>query len=195
MTRLAALPPGYRECPKCGEVVRWDLSLGHREGCVATKPAPARPVAVPDVDYSFVVDGPPVGYKRVGGALTDGSGRRAKDPKMRAHQREVRQAARDAIPSMAFGEWPLELWVTAYHEQPKNGRRLPDAARYSDWDNLGKLVSDACQYRESDGWGAYADDGSIVDGHVRKRFAAEPHTLVRIRTVTEELLDMELPAA
>lgn len=74
---------------------------------------------------------------------------------------------------------PVELQVTVYLARPKGhygtGRnagfvkrsapRWPCGAR-NDWDNFGKLVSDALRGV------AFGDDGAVVDGCVRKRYTA-----------------------
>lgn len=72
---------------------------------------------------------------------------------------------------------PLSLTVWAYLPRPRGhfgtgrnaGRLRPSAPEYpggrsADWDNLGKLVSDALIGM------AYPDDGEIIDAIVHKRY-------------------------
>jgi Endodeoxyribonuclease RusA len=93
----------------------------------------------------------------------------------------VRDAARAVIPCLAFGDHPVELWVSVFLEQPANGRPLPDSSHWADWDNLGKGCSDALQWHEATGWGAYRDDGQVVDAHVSKRFTdGDPYVFARV---------------
>lgn len=197
MTTLPAPYNRWADCPTCRQVVHVDLEIGHAAGC-AGPTADFHPASstleVPDeqvYDYAFTVEGAPVGYKRVGGEFTrtDGKGKRRKyralDPKVRAHRKLVRDAAKAAIPPLVFDHGPVALTVVAVHLQPKNGRRHPDAATWSDWDNLGKLVSDSIGWRDDDEWGAFWDDGQVVAGSVLKRFGPSPRTLVRLCTFTD----------
>lgn len=210
MTRLDRLPANYRLCPKCDRAVRWDLSLGHREGCdgqpetpgglphppadstfrgspVSVDPAQCSPPETPTETgvWTVFVYGPPVGYKRVGGEFTrttaDGPRRfRALDPRVRAQRKAIRDAAKDVVPCMAFTDGPVALEVDVYHTQPGNGRVWPDARNWGDADNFGKLAADSIGWDDRDQWGVYRDDGQTVDLTVRKRFGSTARTVLRL---------------
>lgn len=90
-------------------------------------------------------------------------------------QHRIREAWRAA--GLPRFEGPVEIVITVYLARPKGhygtGRNAgvvkrsapvyPCGAR-NDWDNFGKLASDALAGV------AFGDDGSVVDGTVRKRY-------------------------
>lgn len=67
---------------------------------------------------------------------------------------------------------PLKLWVEGVFGRPAKG--IPPEQVYvvttPDWDNLGKIVSDALNGV------AYADDRQIADGRVIKRYCVAGET-------------------
>lgn len=78
---------------------------------------------------------------------------------------------------------PMTLHITAYFKVPKNtsknNRQLMldgwiRPTMYPDWDNIGKIVSDALNGV------AYVDDKQIVDGGVIKRYGTCDQVLVTI---------------
>ena len=81
-------------------------------------------------------------------------------------------------------EGPLALDVEIYLAIPKSWshKRSLDAVHgitrpetRPDWDNFGKLVSDALNGV------AWRDDGQIVEAHVAKHYAEVPHTEICVR--------------
>ena len=77
----------------------------------------------------------------------------------------------------------LALDVVAYRSIPrstsKKKRTLMEAGvilpiTKPDWDNIGKIVSDALNGI------AYRDDSQVVDSRVRKIYSNEPRTVIRI---------------
>ena len=78
----------------------------------------------------------------------------------------------------------LELVVMAYMPIPKSAPRKDRARMITgdirptvtpDWDNIGKIISDALNKV------AYDDDKAIVDGYVRKWYSEDPHVEVIIK--------------
>lgn len=77
----------------------------------------------------------------------------------------------------------LALDVVAYRSIPKSASKKKRALMEAgvvlpitkpDWDNVGKIVSDALNKI------AYHDDSQVVDARVRKIYSNEPRTVVRI---------------
>jgi len=87
-------------------------------------------------------------------------------------------------------ECPVVLVIEAVFERPpshlgKNGTPLPSARTFpprSDWDNLGKGVSDAI----TDSGVIWKDDEQVVDGRVRKRYSIGPKDPARTVVVVRE---------
>lgn len=78
---------------------------------------------------------------------------------------------------------PLSLTVIAFFKKPKKTSYKDFPEVKPDWDNIGKLVSDALNGI------AYSDDAHIVDACVKKRWAppgTKPCTVIIIDHVTEE---------
>lgn len=109
------------------------------------------------------------------------------DDKTRTAKSDIAWAFNAARPSHVH-RWsgPVRLCVTAYFPIPVNTPKAIRSAmeagnvwypHKSDWDNIGKLPSDALNGI------AYIDDGQIVDGRVRKYYSARP----RIEIEIEEL--------
>ena len=76
--------------------------------------------------------------------------------------------------------WPrdvaLQVVVTVYLAKPKGSARAAPTVR-PDWDNFGKLASDALTGL------AWTDDAQVTDGRVIKRYDARPRWEIRIREV------------
>ncbi len=108
---------------------------------------------------AFVVAGDPVPWER-----DDANGRRRYTaPRTRAQKRLVAAAARIAGAVPLAG--PMKLTVTAYRA----------TRRRCDWDNIGKLVSDALNGV------CWHDDSQVEDAHVKKRYDHErPRTEVEV---------------
>lgn len=121
-------------------------------------------------ELRYILPGRPTSWKR-----TTGKGRaRFTDPAMRAAKAShaLRAlAARQAWVLARRRPWPMagefEIEVLAF---------MPDRRGLPDWDNLGKLISDAIEGI------VYENDRQVSDGIVRRRIdAARPRTEVVIR--------------
>lgn len=101
----------------------------------------------------FVIDGRPARWQRTGG-----KGRaRYTEADMRRAKKHVATCARAAMRAMGLRkalEGPLVMVIDTY--RPRKRDATPD------WDNLGKLVSDALNKV------AYRDDAQVVSGTVNK---------------------------
>lgn len=82
---------------------------------------------------------------------------------------------------------PVRLWVMAYFPIPINTPKALHAKMEtetvwypykSDWDNIGKLPSDALNGI------AYIDDCQIVDGRVRKYYSPRPRVEIELENLT-----------
>lgn len=114
----------------------------------------------------FVIDGTPARWQRTGGK----GRKRYTETEMRQAKKHAAWCARIAMRDAGLRkplDGPLVMTVDTYR------RRKRDAT--PDWDNLGKLVSDALNKV------AYKDDAQIVSGTVRKHDTRE--TGGRERTV------------
>ena len=83
-------------------------------------------------------------------------------------------------------EGPLQMTVKTYFEIPKSAsaRKAADMqnrairpTKKPDWDNLGKIISDALNGL------AYHDDSQIVTATVEKWYSLEPRVEVEIREI------------
>lgn len=138
-------------------------------------------------EISFIVDGNPVAKPRQRFKVVNGVPVPYKDSDhpIHAFTKAIILAARvaGAVPH----DDDVELDVVAIFGRPpshwnKTGLspKAPLRPPKNDWDNVGKAVSDALNGV------AYRDDEQVIDGHVRKRYAArnEPaRTVVTIRRV------------
>lgn len=131
---------------------------------------------------SFTVEGEPFGWQRAGqnrytGAVyTQG--------KTRKHEQLVALAYKTAAQGFVFPkETYVALRVIAYMKIPKSTPKAKREKMLSgkirptkkpDWDNLGKLVSDALNGV------AYHDDKQVVDASVRKFYSDFPRTQITI---------------
>lgn len=80
-------------------------------------------------------------------------------------------------------EGRIKMTITAYFELPKKKTKLQEAEMLSDiisptkkpdWDNIGKIVSDALNKF------AFSDDVQITDARVIKKYARTPKVIVKI---------------
>jgi len=133
----------------------------------------------------LTVPGKPRAWQRA--RLAKGGRHHFTDDKTRGAKKSVAWAYRMALPGWSHcKEGPVRLWVTAYFPIPL---RTPRALRAkmetetvwyphkSDWDNIGKLPSDALNGI------AYIDDCQVVDGRVLKYYSPQP----RVEIELEEL--------
>lgn len=133
---------------------------------------------------SFTVQGDPFGWQRAGqnhytGAIfTQGKTKVMEN----AVAWEFKKACKNQFPPKT----PLCLYIEAYMPIPKSTPWRTRAKMITgeirpivkpDWDNLGKLVSDALNGV------AYDDDKCIVEAYVRKFYSETPRTEITIREV------------
>lgn len=140
---------------------------------------------------TFTVPGPPVPQPRPKISTWGGRGRAYVEARHPIHA--YRQAIVLAATVAARGGWtradgPVVLEVETIMQRPpshltKAGEPRPSAPAYPprcDWDNLGKGVADAI----TDSGAVWLDDDQVVDGRVRKRYAArgeQARTVVTVR--------------
>ena len=83
---------------------------------------------------------------------------------------------------------PLYLIVNAYMRIPKSKPKyqirdmltnILRPTKKQDWDNIGKIISDALNKA------AYADDAQIVDAHIIKRYSNNPRVEVEIGEIKD----------
>lgn len=144
---------------------------------------------MPAARIEFALEGRPVAWARSGGNFgADGRGARRFTPhKQRAAMVAIAKAykAQAAIDrrnaTMLFGSIKLEILcvyaVPISWSIKKRGaafRGLVWKTSVPDWDNLGKLVSDALNGI------AYADDAQIAVSSVAKRYGAPERTVIRL---------------
>lgn len=131
-------------------------------------------------ELSFTVPGNPVPFARAG---ANGK-RRFTPPKQATFMTGVKHFAALAMNKAGADlfDGPVELSVEANYLWPKSmtakKRALPGAAwkvSVPDWDNLGKLVSDALNGV------VWTDDARVVSGHVWKKYGDRLETRVRVR--------------
>lgn len=131
----------------------------------------------------FTVTGDPFGWQRAG--QNHYTGATFKQQKTLVMENAVAWEYKKKYQSQMFSpKSALCLYVIAYMPIPKS---TPKATREKmlsgeirptvkpDWDNIGKLISDALNGI------AYDDDKSIVDGCVRKFYSDEPRTEITIQ--------------
>lgn len=141
---------------------------------------------------TFTIPGQPVPQPRPRVSTWGGRGRAYTPAEHGIHAFRQAVAIRATLAAKAAGwkaaEGPVELSVEAVFQRPpshllKSGEPRPKAPAFPpkcDWDNLGKGVSDAV----TDSGAVWLDDDQVVDGRVRKRYAArgeQPRTIVTVR--------------
>jgi Holliday junction resolvase RusA-like endonuclease len=155
----------------------------------------------------FVVPGQPVAKGRARSSLAktkDGRDfiRHYTPADTRAYERSIRFEARIAMQHRApIRGAALVLIVHAYlaippswplyrQREARAGLIVPIAR--PDWDNIGKVCSDAMNGT------VYGDDSAIVDAVVRKRYSRDPRIEIEVRTLNPlrreepELLDEDM---
>lgn len=116
----------------------------------------------------FTIPGPPVAK----GRPRFGKGRVYTPPETVAYERKVRFYAASAGVQKAEGG--VCLIATFF---------LPDRRRGNDWDNLGKLIADACNGL------AYSDDSQIVEAHIYRYLdPGNPRSVVTLMPVESALV-------
>lgn len=95
----------------------------------------------------------------------------------------VRQLFIYKYPQFVPIEGRVRLTITAYFELPKKRTKLQEAemladiispTKKPDWDNIGKIVSDALNKF------AFNDDSQITDARIIKKYARTPKVIVKI---------------
>jgi len=130
----------------------------------------------------FTVYGEPQGKAR---PVVTRTGHAFTPKKTVTYEAEIVGAYRAAYPDRVLWEKgvPLRLRVNAYYGIPKSATKRERAAMLAgeisptkkpDFDNIGKIVSDALNGI------AYHDDAQITDGKVRKEYSEEPRIVVWI---------------
>lgn len=117
----------------------------------------------------FVIPGVPVAWARAG---ANGTTHYTKAPQ-RAYQRATALLAARAMAGREPFAGPVALVLVAVFEPPASWTKRARAAALAgevvpqvvpDWDNLGKITSDALNGV------VYKDDRQVFDGHVLKRY-------------------------
>lgn len=134
---------------------------------------------------SFTVPGEPVGWQRAGqNRLTGATYTQAKT---RGQEQLIADEYYKAVGAYRFPKGAkLELIVKAYMKVPASARKSEKEKMLSgklrptkkpDWDNIGKLVSDALNGI------AYEDDKAIVSAIVSKFYADKPRTFIVLQSI------------
>jgi Holliday junction resolvase RusA-like endonuclease len=138
------------------------------------------------LNFKFTVPGEPIAKGRPRFARVGDFVRTYTPAETEAFEKIVKGCARQAWgPRSMLVEIPMTLIVESYIGIPKSyskrqhadavaGRILPMRRGRYDWDNLGKLISDALQGV------VYVEDAAICSATVTKRFAAVPRTEVML---------------
>ncbi len=131
----------------------------------------------------FTVKGDPFGWQRAG--QNNLTGAIYTQDKTRQHEQLIAWAYRQQCGTYRFPDkTALDLRVIAYMKVPKSASKKVRQQMLSgeirptvkpDYDNIGKLVSDALNGI------AYDDDKCVVDGLIRKFYSDEPRTVVIIQ--------------
>lgn len=129
--------------------------------------------------YELTIPGEPQVWERAGARIITPKGKRPfisfYTPAATKHHEEMIAALWTAAKGPLLGplvELDVWVWQTTF----KNGNR-----RGGDWDNFGKLASDALNKL------AYEDDKRIIDAHVHKRIDNyAPRLAIRLRTVHDD---------
>jgi Holliday junction resolvase RusA-like endonuclease len=117
----------------------------------------------------FVIPGVPMAWARAG---SNGS-QRFTAAQQRAYKRAAGLLAKRAMGGRELFTGPVAIALTAVFEPPASWTKKARAAALAgeavpvvkpDWDNLGKIVSDAMNGV------VYKDDAQIFDAHVGKRY-------------------------
>jgi len=135
------------------------------------------------IDYiKLVIPGEPIGKSRP--KFNGQIGRAYTPAKTKSYEKMVKAIYLQAYGNACFSkDVPLDMRIVAYMEVPKSDslkkrtQKLIGAIRPTkrpDWDNIGKIVSDALNHV------AYHDDAQIVDTQVRKFYSDNPRVEITI---------------
>ena len=128
---------------------------------------------------SFSIPGEPVAKGRPRFA----NGHAFTPNKTRAYEEIVRLHAMQAMRGKKMLTGPIGIRVTAYFPIPKSFTKtkkeqaISGSLRHTkkpDWDNVGKIVSDALNGV------VYRDDAVVADATVSKRYGVEPRVVVTV---------------
>lgn len=117
------------------------------------------------------------------------TGRAYTDSKTRSYESHLRLAAQDAMGAKKPIEGPVTLSVSVHLPVPRSWTQKKRAAALlglvaptsrPDWDNYGKLSSDALNEI------VFRDDSQIVEAVVRKRYSDRPRLKIEVREITGE---------
>lgn len=131
----------------------------------------------------FTVPGTPVAKGRPRFTL---SGYAYTPGKTRSYEKMVRMYATQAMTGKEMLKGAIKLSVTTYFPIPhgfkKAEKEKAEAGKLRhtkkpDWDNLGKLISDACNGI------VYHDDAQVSDSLIYKRYSALPRTEIIIKEI------------
>lgn len=103
-----------------------------------------------------------------------------------AYETLIKELFAVSYPNHVPVEGPLALTVRAYFGVPRSWSKTKQQAALmghtrptsrKDWDNIGKIVSDALNGI------AYRDDGQVVDGRCQKHYSDRPRVEIEITEV------------
>lgn len=114
----------------------------------------------------FFVEGDPKGKGRP--RFIRATGHAITPPASASYERMVQEHARAAMTGSAMLQGPLRLDLVVYFARPLSwrGKQLETVWHTSkpDWDNLGKMISDAMNGI------VFKDDAQIAEAHVSKKY-------------------------
>lgn len=131
--------------------------------------------------YEFEMIGDIVGKARP--RMNTRTGRAYTPTKTKNYEYLVRQLFVYKYPQFVPIEGRVRMTITAYYELPNKRSKLQEAemlaniispTKKPDWDNIGKIVSDALNKF------AFKDDAQITEATIIKKYARTPRVLVRI---------------
>jgi len=140
---------------------------------------------------TFIVPGEPLGWARTRPRFRPkpGAANLYFTPyKQRQYAATIGWKAKDAMRARAWLTGPLMLRVAALFTWPVNTSKRERARPFAfwkvtkpDWDNLGKLVSDACNKI------VYKDDAQVCDSRIIKGYSDKPGLYVTIEQANSNM--------